>query len=127
MTTIALKVIAPLEAALPDPPTGNYFTETQWVSLMALMDTVIPSVKRESVGANKQYQDEERIPDTSFNTALHHLQRNVTNAPTKMQLDQYLAEKPSDNPEFHELVKRTLIQFSREDARKGFSFLLSAL
>lgn len=94
---------------------------------MALMDTVIPSVKRESVATSKSRLDEELIPDTIYNTAVHHLRRNVVNAPSEVQLDEYLAEKPSDSPEFHELVKRTLIQFSREDSRKGFAFLLSAL
>lgn len=126
MTTTGVKVVAPLDAPLPDPPAGNYFTEAQWTTLMALMDTVIPSVKRESVASTPKL-DEEYIPDTMYNTAVHHLQRNMTNPPVEAQLDQYLAEKPSDAPEFHELVKRTLIQFSREDARKGFSFLLSAL
>ncbi len=126
MTTTALRVIAPFEVALPDPTAGNYFTETQWTTLMALMDTVIPSVKRESATSTPNL-DEQHIPDTMYNTAVHHLQRNMTNPPIQVQLDEYLAEKPSDTPEFHELVKRTLIHFSREDARKGFSFLLSAL
>lgn len=93
---------------------------------MAIMDTVIPSIKRESVATSRSLS-EEHIPDTILNTASDHLKRTVTNAPTQVQLDEYLAEKPSDNPEFHELVKRTLIDYSREDSRKGFSFLLSAM
>ncbi|KAL2073563.1 hypothetical protein VTL71DRAFT_10889 [Oculimacula yallundae] len=126
MTSTALKVVAPLTVALPEAPVGNYYTEAQWKTLMALMDTVIPSIKRESVASTANI-DEEHIPDTIYNTLAHQLQRAVKNSPTEVQLDQYLAEKPSDNPEFHELVKRTLMQYSREDARKGFSVLLSGL
>ncbi|KAH7357011.1 hypothetical protein BKA65DRAFT_495950 [Rhexocercosporidium sp. MPI-PUGE-AT-0058] len=126
MTSTAAKVVAPLTAPLPEAPAGNYYTEAQWKTLMALMDTVIPSIKRESVTSTSS-KDEEKIPDITYSTLVHQLQRAVINAPTEAELDQYLAEKPSDNPEFHELVKRTLMQYSREDARKGFSFLLSGL
>ncbi|KAF8858647.1 hypothetical protein BDZ45DRAFT_802417 [Acephala macrosclerotiorum] len=126
MATTAARVAAPLTAPLPDPPAGNYFTEEQWTTLMAIMDTVVPSIKRESVATSPSLS-EEHIPDTILSAASDRLKRAVTNAPTQAQLDEYLAEKPSDNPEFHELVKRTLIDYSREDARKGFSFLLTAM
>ena len=126
MTSTALKVVAPLTAPLPDGPVGNYYNETQWKTLMALMDTVIPSIKRESAGSTSTL-DEELIPDTLYSTAVHQVQRVVPNSASEVQIDEFLAEKPSDNPEFHELVKRTLMQYSREDARKGFSFLLSGL
>lgn len=126
MTTTALKVVVPLTSALPDAPVRNYYTEAQWTTLMALMDTIIPSIKRESV-ASKSSINVELIPDTMYSTAVHQLQRALINAPTEVELDQYLAEKPSDNPEFHDLMKRSLMQYSREDARKGFAFLLSGL
>jgi hypothetical protein len=42
-------------------------------------------------------------------------------------LDEYLSEKPSANPEFQELLKRSLLHFSREEARKKLAFLMSAL
>ncbi|KAG4417883.1 hypothetical protein IFR04_008937 [Cadophora malorum] len=126
MTSTALKVVAPLTAPLPDGPVGNYYNETQWKTLMALMDTVIPSIKRESAGSTSTL-DEELIPDTLYSTAIHQIQRLVPNSASEVEIDEFLAEKPSDNPEFHELVKRTLMQYSREDARKGFSFLLSGL
>ncbi|KAG4442836.1 hypothetical protein IFR05_001717 [Cadophora sp. M221] len=126
MTSTALAAVAPLTAPLPDAPVGNYYTKAQWKTLMALMDTVIPSIKRESVASTSSI-DEEHIPDTIYSTLVHQLKRAVTNAPTEVELEQYLAEKPSDNPDFHDLVKRTLMHYSREDARKGFSFLLSGL
>lgn len=127
MTTTALKVVAPLAAALPDPPQDQYFTDAQWTTLMALMDTIIPSVKRESVSGSKPTIGEEHIPDVIYSALAHQVQRTMTKPPTDVQLDEYLAEKPSDIPEFQDLLKRTLVQYAREDARKGFSFLLSGL
>lgn len=55
------------------------------------------------------------------------LKKKMLSKPTDVQLDEYFSEKPSENPEFQDLLRRTLIHYSREDARKGLAFLMSAL
>jgi hypothetical protein len=127
MDSTSINVVAPRAAPLPDAPTENYFTEVQWTTLMAIMDTVVPCIKRESAFSAPPNLSEDTVPDMICNALTDNLQRSTVDAPNSAQLDQYLAEKPSDNPEFQVLVKRTLMQYSREDARKGLSFLLTAM
>lgn len=126
METTTTSMIAPLITPLPSPPAKSYYSEQQWTTLMAIMDTVIPSIKRASATTDSNISSDP-IPDENFNIAFDELKRTITNPPSEETLTEYLAEKPSDNPEFHELVNRMLMDYSREDARKGFSVLLSAL
>jgi hypothetical protein len=58
---------------------------------------------------------------------MDHLKKTVVGAPDSEALDMYLEEKPSDNPGFHELLKRTLVAYSRKDVRQNLVFILSAL
>lgn len=120
-----MDALAPLPVPLPEGPSEKYFTDEQWTTLMAIMDTVIPSVRRESASGNKTSQL--TVPDVEYNAAVDHLKETVVNAPESESLDEYLDEKPSDNPAFHGLLRRTLIQYTRDDARKGLAFILSAL
>lgn len=128
MTSVSsnqIGALAPLAVPLPEAPGDQFFTDAQWVTLLAIMDTVIPSVHRESSAANGPSQL--AVSDEEYNTAVRDLQENVFDAPQGEALDAYLQEKPSDNPQFHELLKRTLIHYSKDDARKGLAFILSAL
>lgn len=116
---------APLAVALPNPPTGEAFTEGQWSSLLAIMDTVIPSVRRDAVATDKINQH--AISDAEYTKTVEHLQANVSQAPGTAALDEYLEERPSDNPRFCELLLTTLVVFTNETARKKLSLVLSAL
>jgi hypothetical protein len=118
-------VLAPLATPLPDPPAGEAFTPEQWTTLISIMDTVIPSIRREALSRNNisQYT----ISDVEYNKTMDHLKKTVAGAPDSEALDMYLEEKPSDNPQFHELLKRTLVAYSRKDVRQNLAFILSAL
>ncbi|TAQ85176.1 hypothetical protein B7494_g6507 [Chlorociboria aeruginascens] len=118
-------IIAPLAAPLPDGPPQDFFNETQWASLMAIMDTVIPSIRRESTTTDKISQL--TISDTQYNTTVDHIKNAVVNPPDSVLLDEYLNERPSDNPRFQALLKRTMMFYARDDAKKGLSLVLSAL
>ncbi len=119
--------IAPRVVPLPDPPTGDCFTEAQWTTLFSIMDTVIPSLQRESAGTELLSQSSGLLPDEEYDTMIDNLKKTLLSNPTDAQLDEYLSEKPSANPEFQELLKRSLLHFSREEARKKLAFLMSAL
>ena len=92
---------------------------------MAIMDTVIPSIRRESSGADKYSQL--TISDTVFNATTDHISKTVTNPPHSKAWDEYLDETPSSYPEFKDTIKRMLSFYVREDGRKGLGFILSAL
>jgi hypothetical protein len=125
MTTRQMELLAPLANPLPDQPPGDPFTEDQWKILMAIMDTIIPSIRRETTTSNKIAQL--TVSDVQYNTAVDHLKNTVVNPPTNESLDEYLDERPSANPRFQPLLKRYLGQYAPEDAKKGLSFVLSTL
>lgn len=120
-----MELLAPLANPLPDLPPGESFTEEQWSILMAIMDTVIPSIRRETTQSDKIQQL--AVSDVQYNTAVDHLKKAVCDPPTSEYLDEYLDERPSANPNFQSLLKRYLGQYAPDDAKKGLAFVLSAL
>jgi hypothetical protein len=118
-------LLAPLVTPLPDAPTEGFFTDANWSTLMAIMDTVIPSIRRETTTSNKLYQL--TISDVEYNAKANHLKRTVVNPPDSESLELYLNERPSDIPRFQDLLKRTLVFFTRDDAKKGLTLVLSTL
>jgi hypothetical protein len=125
MTSTQVDALAPLATPLPDGPTELPFSELQWTTLLAIMDTVIPSIRTEATTNNKTTQL--TISDAEYNQTVHHLKQTLINSPDSETLDAYLDEKPSGNPRFQALLQRTLSAFAREDARKGLSFILATL
>jgi len=126
MSSNHLDILAPLTVSLPEGPSAKeYFTEAQWTTLMAIMDTVIPSVLRESTTDHELGRL--TITDVQCNTAADHIRRNVVDAPDMESLDGYLNERPSDIPAFEDLLKRMLVFYVRDDARKRLTFVLSIL
>jgi hypothetical protein len=127
MTSTTIAVLTPLKVALPDPPSDSYFTPAQWTTLLSLIDTVIPAIRRQSAPSPTTDPNISILPDTEYNAIASNLEKTIVSNHTNTQLDEYLSERPSDNPEFQDLLRRTLVQYSREDARKGLAFLTSAL
>lgn len=119
-----MKTLAPLAAALPDPPAEGPYTEDNWRTLLAIMDTVIPSIRRETIATDRSTQL--TISDVEYNQTVNYLKNNA-NEPSSESLDEYFDERPSQNPKFQELLKRTFVFNVREDARKGLGFILAAL
>ena len=123
-----MEILAPLATPLPEPPAGEAFTSDQWQILMSIMDTIIPSVQRESFASDGLSRV--TISDEKYNATMLRLKRATLagpDVPNGKSLENYLDEKPSDNPDFQDLLKRSLVHFAREDARKGLAFILSTL
>ena len=120
-----MAILAPLAAALPEGPDGEAFTAEQWTTLLAIMDTVIPSIRRETASTNPKSHF--IVSEQEYDTAAFHLQKTVVDPPDRESLDKYLDERPSDNPRFQDLLKRTLVFYGREDSRKGLALVLSTL
>lgn len=125
MASKVIEVVGHLPTLLPDGPTKDPFTEANWTTLLAIMDTVLPSIQKESTASSKQYQA--TVSDAEFNSALELLKENVVDAPDSKSLAEYLDERPSKLPRFQELLRRTMGVYVPEDGRKGLGFILSAL
>ncbi|RAL63381.1 hypothetical protein DID88_003805 [Monilinia fructigena] len=125
MTSNLVDAIAPIVAPLPDPPAGEYFTDLQWSTLMAIMDTVIPSIHKASITNDPSNQLS--VPDDEYNDAIIHMRTCISSPPSNEALEAYLNEKPSDIPEFQDILLRTLTIYTREDARKVMAFILTTL
>jgi len=125
MATAEVEALAPLATPLPDGPSELPFSGLQWTTLLAIMDTVIPSIRRETTTSNQINQL--TISDVEYNQTVQQLKKTLVNAPTSEALDEYLDEKPSDNPRFQALLQRTLSTFAHDDAKQGLSFVLTTL
>jgi hypothetical protein len=122
---IAPKVLAPLATALPPPPKEEPFTAAQWNTLMSIMDTVIPSIQRESSGLSQMKVL--TIKDEEYNKAVAHIKEKVVEAPSEEALQAYFEESASANQAFVDLLKRILMHYVKDDQRKALAFVLSAL
>ncbi|KAI9740775.1 MAG: hypothetical protein M1818_004740 [Claussenomyces sp. TS43310] len=121
-----MKTIAPHASPLPEGPAKEYFTAGQWLALMSIMDTVIPSIHRESPTANNTLP-QLVLTDKQYHAAVKRLKGAAVIPPAHLALDDYLNEKPSDIPAFQDLLLRTLVLYSSEDTRRNTAALLSAL
>jgi len=125
MATSEVEALAPIATPLPDGPTELPFSALQWTTLLAIMDTVIPSIRRDSTTNNQVSQL--TISDVEYNKTVNHLQKTLVNLPDSKSLDEYLDEKPSGIPRFQALLQRTLSTFARDDAKQGLSLVLTTL
>ena len=123
MTSTQLNLIAPLDTPLPPPPDGQVLTESQWTTLMAIADTVIPSIQVSSTLSNRSLY----IAPAKY-ASTHETITQRLPAQTDPDLTQrFLEENASSLPGFKEVLQRILGDYTREDARKGIRVILSAL
>lgn len=97
---------------------------------MSIMDAIIPRIVRQSKAGRlrgKERLNTHIIPEDEYQVAVAHMKENVVNPPDEDTLDAFLAERPSDNAEFQDLLLRQLVHYAREDQRSGLKFILSAL
>jgi hypothetical protein len=126
MASNSVDIAAPRAAPLPDGPQEGPFSDINWTTLMSIMDTVIPSIRRQTTKGCRPYQL--AIWDLEYDTTVTHLKESLLeNAPSRKSLDEYLDERPSDIPRFQELLKRLLVFHAREESRKGLALVLSTL
>lgn len=120
-------MMMPLASPIPEPPEGEYFTEDQWRILLSIMDAIVPSIHSDSTAHPHDELSQLAIPDAKWGAAVNHLNATLVDPPDTDTLGVYFAEKPSDNPDFKDLLERTLVFYVREDARNGLIFVINAL
>ncbi|KAF4629884.1 hypothetical protein G7Y89_g8259 [Cudoniella acicularis] len=120
-----LATLAPSPVSLPGTLSREPFTESQWTTLMAIMDTTIQSIRKESSADGGI--SSLAIPDSDYDATIKELKEAMPCQPDTASLEEYFDEKVSDNPQFQVLLKRTFVDSLPEKSRKGLAVVLSTL
>lgn len=96
----------PTPPALPPVPSGDYFNETQWTVLMAILDAVIPSIAAASTVTDEKTH--RSVDDGEFKSATSLGQSKLVSPLSDAALKAYLEDRPSASPEFMDILRRTL-------------------
>lgn len=117
--------ISPNEPGMPEPPSGDFFNETQWAVLLALADAVIPSITPESRVTDEKIQ--RCLPDQEYHAFVQFNKDKIDGAPgDESLLEALLDDRPSKHPAFLHHCRRTLSSLPGP-ARKQLGGVLSAL
>lgn len=122
MASQELGLIAPLESPLPPLATGEVLTESQWTTLMAIGDTVIPFITASSALSTTRLS----VQGSEYTASIDKL-RELPAKPEAGLYRKYLEENASSIPGVREAIQRLLSDYMPEDARKGLRVVLSAL
>lgn len=87
--------LGPLPNRLPEGPGDESYTPAQWEMMKAIMNTVVPSVTRQTRIGNRT--GEGTVPDEKYDKAVEHLRRTMVATPSDEALEQYLLEQPYDS------------------------------
>ena len=90
---------------------------------MAIADTLVPSIEASS----SLTQENLTITPSEYTKTLSTIKQRLPADARDSLGAQYLKESASVVPGFQELLKRTINEFLREDAKKGIRVILSAL
>ncbi|KAK4121988.1 long-chain fatty alcohol dehydrogenase [Parathielavia appendiculata] len=121
---------APLSApvAVELPEAVEFLGESQWKVLMALMDAVIPAVRIQD--STKATQDHDisaiHLPSAQYSEVATKLRNAAPPLRSSDVLEAYLAERPSDNPVFTQVLKCVLTNVP-PDKQRAMRVLLSIL
>ena len=123
MTTTQLNAISPLEAPLPPPRKGEALTDSQWVTLMAIADTLVPSIGVSS----KDSPNTLGLPKSDYASTEETVRSRLPPTEDANLATRYLSENPSSVPGFRELLSRFMRDYLHTEAQKGIRIVLSAL
>ena len=123
MTSTQLNLIAPLDTPLPPSPDGQILTESQWTTLMAIADAVIPSIEVSSTLSNRSLC----LAPSEYASTVQTISQRLPAEAGPNLTQRFLQENASSVPGFRELLQRILADYVREDARKGIRVILSVL
>lgn len=109
---------------LPPVLETDPLTPSQWRTLMAFADTFIPSVAPKGTTKGKGIL---RVPDAEYASVLRKLEKQELDGRDTVLAKEYLAEKPSDLPEFKTSIWRFVSQYVPSDARKQLTIIFGLL
>ncbi|KAI1841489.1 hypothetical protein JX266_012329 [Neoarthrinium moseri] len=113
-----------IDIPLPDPPSPEFFNETQWKVWYALMDTIVPSIV--STPRDGSNTDNYQITQSQLDAYYQEAQRKLSSPPSRKDFEAFLSEKPSDSQAFKDQITRTLASLPK-DMRDQLGTMLSLL
>jgi hypothetical protein len=118
-----MAMLAQLESPLPPPPAGEVFTAEQWLTLLSILDTFIPSI------TNSQSEGDERlcVRGTGYAESTLSIQDLLPSSADPSIISTYLSESATSIPDFRSSVHRCFGQYVPSDQLKGLRFILSSL
>jgi hypothetical protein len=91
---------APVPVTLPPAPSTDFMNADQWETLWAILDGVLPSYVPASAVTDKDTQI--AIPDDEFNGLIDKVRSSLDGAPSREEITEFLAYRPSEQPAFRE-------------------------
>ncbi|EFX04185.1 long-chain fatty alcohol dehydrogenase [Grosmannia clavigera kw1407] len=102
--------ISPRPLSLAPAPSGDWWDESQWAVLLALLDAVLSPIvaadTASSTGLNRR--NAKCLSRADFDATVAHVRAAVIDPPDAALVASYLADRPSDHPVFVQGIKRTL-------------------
>lgn len=95
-------------------------TDNQWRTLLAIMDTIIPSIQRESKAPKKKSLSVAYISDERYDSAIDNLRRNTVlfDNNSEEEIEGVLAENPSDDILFQQQLQGMLLTIPQQTKRQ---------
>ncbi|KAI0010162.1 long-chain fatty alcohol dehydrogenase [Xylariaceae sp. FL0662B] len=112
----ASHLTAPIPTQVPALKPDIYFSETQWKTLFALVDAVVPSIVVDSELADSKSQL--RITESQCIEAYGNIKKSMKCPPNYEKFKEYLEERAVDNPRFVRTVKRTIERLPMSDRKR---------
>lgn len=113
----------PLEAAVPPVPSNEILTDLQWETLLALADTVIPSIRVSADASPNQ----KTVTDGQFESAVSKLAANIRVPSATDVARAYLQENASSLQGFRDGLQCLFANDVHEEGRKGLCMILDVL
>lgn len=119
-----MSTYTPLEVALPPFPNLSFFSDTQWTTLFALCDAVVPSIR---TAATVQSSLDKVISSGEWDAAVSKLTSLIPGPDAAKIATRYLEEDVSSNAVFRSYVQRILGDYVHEEGKAGFGLIMNAL
>ncbi|RAH69700.1 choline dehydrogenase [Aspergillus aculeatinus CBS 121060] len=119
----------PLEVDLPPVPTTQVLTDLHWETMLALADTVIPSIRGRGDDAEVSSTKYHAVTETQLESATSRLTATIsrTTSPAAEVARIYLQESPSSLPAFREGLQRLIADYVHQEGQTGLRFILDVL
>lgn len=125
MTSTIANKLAPLATPIPAFTGQDPWTPAQWTTFFSFMDTVIPSIQRNS--STSDTKSHLTVSSEKYNETVKHIREKVVTDLDDAALDQYFGERATDIPEFKELLRRNICYYVPSKGQRGLGFILTAL
>ena len=123
MSIEQLQKLAPLDSPLPPLVEGEALNADQWTTLLAIGDTIIPSIQSSSSESTTALS----LQASEYTTHVESLKQIASRDLDASVVHSYLAENITSYELNKELVQRTLIAYLPSDALSGLQTVLTAL